>query len=63
MRFKMPEGHWQDKEIVGLAGPFFENHVPYSGVGAFNRIGDEYGKVNPDELVDWFVAMAKRKSG
>lgn len=64
-RYQMSDGHWAAKDgwLLGLAGPFFENDVPYSGVaGAFSRCGDKYGEVKPEELVDWYIGMATRKS-
>jgi len=63
-RYRMPNGHWAgDDWLLGLAGPFIDNNPPYSGVaGAFSRC-DKYGEVQPAELVDWFIGMARRKSG
>ncbi len=64
-RYQMSDGHWAAKDgwLLGLAGPFFENDVPYSGVaGAFSRCGDKYGEIKPEELVDWYIGMATRKS-
>lgn len=64
-RYQMTDGHWaaRDGWLLGLAGPFFENDVPYSGVaGAFSRCGDKYAEIKPDELVEWYIEMATRKS-
>jgi hypothetical protein len=64
-RYRMPPGHWAEKDgwLLGLAGPFVENDVPYSGLAAgFSRCGDKYGQVKPSELIDWFVGMVRRKS-
>lgn len=64
LRYQMADGHWAAKDgwLLGLAGPFIENDVPYSGVaGAFSRCGDKAGEVKPTDLVDWYVGMAKRK--
>jgi hypothetical protein len=63
-RYKMAEGHWAAKHgwLLGLAGPYLKNDVPYSGIaGAFSRIGDKHGEVEPNELVDWYIGMATRK--
>jgi hypothetical protein len=58
-RYRMRSGHWAgDGWLLGLSGPFLDNEPPYSGIaGAFSRSGDKYGKVQPGELVDWFVGM------
>jgi len=64
-RYKMPEGHWAAKDgwILGLAGPFVKDDVPYSGVAAgFSRVGDIEGTIEPAELVDWFIGMCMKKS-
>jgi len=62
-RFKMERGHWAgDDWLLGLAGPFFKNDVPYSGIAsAFSRCDDKYGEVQPAELVDWFTEMVQGK--
>jgi hypothetical protein len=63
MRYKMPAGHWaaDDGWMLGLAGPFFANEPPYSGVaGAFSRC-DKDGHVRPAEFVDWFIDMVTQK--
>lgn len=64
-RYKMPAGHWAEKNgwLLGLAGPFLEMDDPYSGIAAgFSRCGDKYGEVKSAELIDWFVGMVARKS-
>jgi hypothetical protein len=64
-RYRMPTGHWAEKGgwRLGLAGPFFENDVPYSGVAtAFSRAFDTEGKITPGDLVDWFLGMVLKKS-
>jgi len=66
LKYKMPTGHWAGDEhwILGLSGPFVETEVPYSGLAsAFSRCNDQEGEVEPEELVDWFVDMCRRKSG
>ncbi len=63
-RYRMADGHWAAKDgwLLGLAGPFYESDVPYSGVaGAFSRCGDKCGDVKPTELVDWYIGMATGK--
>lgn len=64
-RYRMSSGHWAEKDgwLLGLAGPFVANDVPYSGLAAgFSRCGDKHGEVKPAELIDWFVEMVKRKN-
>ena len=64
-RFQMHDGHWDAKHgwLLGMAGPYFENDVPYSGIaGAFSRGDDKYGEVLPGDLVDWYISMATGKS-
>lgn len=64
-RYRMPAGHWAAKDgwNLGLAEPFLERDVPYSGVaGGFSRCGDRFGEVNPPELIDWYIGMVTRKS-
>ncbi len=63
-RYRMPAGHWAEKDgwLVGLAGPFFDKDVPYSGLaGAFSRCGDKFGEVKPLELIDWYIGIVTRK--
>lgn len=57
-RYKMAPGHWaaEDGWLLGLVGPFFDYHSPYTITGAFSRRGDKEGKVKPAELVDWYLA-------
>jgi hypothetical protein len=65
-RYRMPAGHWAERNgwILGLAGPFFENDVPYSGLaGGFSRCGDKAGEVKPSELVDWYIGIVEGKGG
>ena len=60
-RYLMAEGHWAAKDgwLLGLAGPFIENDVPYSGAAsAFCRGSDKHGEVEPAELVDWYIDVA-----
>ena len=66
LRYKMPEGHWAEKEgwLVGLSGPFFGDEKPYQGTAAaFSRFEDKYGDVKPAELVDWYVNLMQKKFG
>lgn len=61
-RYKMREGHWaaEDGWLLGLAGPFVEKDIPYSGYpGAFSRCGDKFGELSPAKLVDWYIGMVK----
>jgi hypothetical protein len=65
-RFRMGEGHWAANSgwLLGLAGPFIRRDVPYANpAGAFARGGDRFGETSPEELVDWFIGMVRRKSG
>lgn len=63
-RYRMPPGHWAGEEwLLGVAGPYRKHHVPYSGLGAFSRSGDRYGKVEAEALVDWYVGMFVRRAG
>jgi hypothetical protein len=65
-RYKMAEGHWaaRDGWILGMAGPFLKDDVPYSGIaGGFSRVGDKHGEADPNELVDWYIGMCVRKAG
>jgi hypothetical protein len=63
-RYRMPAGHWSGTEWqLGLAGPFFSDEKPYQGVaGGFSRAGDLAGKVEPGELVNWYVGMLSKSS-
>jgi len=63
-RYRMPAGHWaaEDGWLLGLAGPFAKGDPPYEGpAGAFSRCSDKHGVVKPEELVNWFIGMAKGK--
>lgn len=63
-RYRMPPGHWAEKDgwILGLAGPFLDNDMPYSGVAtAFSYCGDTDGKVKPTDLVDWWLEILTAK--
>lgn len=62
-RYLMPNGHWAGQEwLLGLAGPYFDNLPPYAGpAGAFSRCGDQHGKVQPNELVDWYIGLFSQK--
>lgn len=64
-KYTMPNDHWAGKDwLLGLAGPYIDGQPPYTGIaGAFSRCGDKFGDVVPEELVDWYVAMATRKRG
>jgi hypothetical protein len=64
LRYKMPQGHWAEKDgwLLGLSGPFWGDEKPYVDTPeAFSRCGDKYGDINPAELVDWYVSMRQRK--
>lgn len=62
-RYTMRQGHWAAKDgwLLGVAGPYSQDDVPYSGAGAFSRAGDKYGEVGPNELVDWYIGLLSRK--
>jgi hypothetical protein len=63
-RYRMPKGHWAENDgwLLGLAGPFLEPEPGYSSAAVgFARAGDQYGKVQPAELVDWYLALMERK--
>ena len=63
-RFKMKRDS-QSEELdweIGLAGPMDDSKKPYEEIpGAFSRGGDIEGKCKPEELVDWYVDMLKKK--
>lgn len=64
-RYRMATGHWAEKYgwVLGLAGPFLNNDVPYSGVASgFSRFSDKYGEVKPSELIDWYIGLLWRTS-
>jgi hypothetical protein len=63
-RYRMSAGHWAAKDgwLLGLAGPMESYVEPYSEMpGAFSRAGDLHGKVQPSELIDWYVGMLRQK--
>jgi hypothetical protein len=63
-RFRFEDGHFAAKDgwLLGLAGPFRKGDQPFENEAtAFSRFGDKFGEVPPSELVDWFLAMAKKK--
>lgn len=62
-RYQMPEGHWakDDGWLVGLAGPYYPNGIPYAHMNAFSRCSDRHGQVEPTELVDSYVNMIEAK--
>jgi hypothetical protein len=62
-RYRMPAGHWAgDAWLLGLAGPFGSEEMPYEGgAGAFSRCNDKHGVTSPTELVDWFIGIARAK--
>jgi hypothetical protein len=63
-RYRMAEGHRAAKDgwILGVAGPMKDGAEPYAELpGAFSRAGDSEGKVQPAELVDWYVGMLRQK--
>ena len=63
LRFKKDPPHWSAERgwTVGIAGPYFEGHAPYSKVRAFSRF-EPQGKMSPDALVDWYrTAMEPRE--
>jgi len=55
LRFKKDPPHWSAARgwTVGVAGPYFEGHAPYSKVRAFSRF-ESQGKMSSDALVDWY---------
>jgi len=60
LKYRMSVGHWAGRSWhLAVAGPYFEHSMPYSGeAGAFARGGDIVGKVQPDELIDWYIKIA-----
>jgi hypothetical protein len=65
-RYRMPPGHWAERDgwLLGLAGPFLDKDLPYSGVAVgFSRCADKHGEVKPPELIDWFIGVVARKRG
>ncbi|HUQ72627.1 MAG TPA: hypothetical protein VM165_24070 [Planctomycetaceae bacterium] len=63
-RYRMIPGHWAEKDgwLLGLAGPFFDDDLPYSGIASgFSRCGDKYGVVKPSELIDWYIGIQEGK--
>lgn len=63
-RYKMAQGHWAEKDgwLLGMAGPMPVDVEAYSELpGAFSRVGDIHGSVQPAELVDWYVGMLRHK--
>ena len=65
LKYQMLEGHWATRDWqLGVAGPYFEDSLPYDGeAGAFARVGDLEGKVEPSELIDWFIKMVTGREG
>ncbi|HHH75618.1 MAG TPA: hypothetical protein ENL03_01175 [Phycisphaerae bacterium] len=64
-RYKMAEGHLgsNDSWLLGLAGPFVENDVPYSGYArAFSRKTDSSGDIRPGQYVDLYIKIATKKA-
>lgn len=64
-KYKMEKGHWAHKDgwLLGLAGPFFEKDIPYSGIPlAFSLCTDKEGCITPKDLVDRFVTMVEGRS-
>ena len=59
-RYRMAAGHWtKSPDLLGLAGPFFGDESPYERTaGAFSRVGDRAGTIDPEEIVDWYIKMA-----
>ncbi len=56
-RFCSNPPHWaaQDGWLLGVAGPYSCDTIPYSGAPAtFSRL-DKESEVNPEELVDWII--------
>ena len=64
-RYRMPEGHWAAKNgwMLGIAGPMPVAAEAYSEMpGAFARgDSDVDSKVQPSELVDWYIEMLRQK--
>lgn len=63
-RYRMAAGHpdAEDGWQLGLVGPVNPDAEPYTEMpGAFCRGGDIYGKVQPSELVDWYLGLLRQK--
>lgn len=62
-RYRMAPGHWHGEDWeIAVSGPFVNHEPPYSDLpGAFSRF-DKYNEVSPEELVDWFLGMARGKA-
>lgn len=63
-KYLMPKGHWAEKDgwLLGFAGPFWGDEKPYECLtGAFSRCSDKLGKIEPAEIVDWYLNMLKKK--
>ncbi len=59
-RFQMPPGHWAEKDgwLLGLAGPFSGDAIPYSGAASgFSRCSDKFGEIKPADLVDGYIEI------
>lgn len=64
-RYQMPPGHWAAKNgwLLGLAGPFTGDAVPFSGAAGFSRCSDKHGEIKPADLVDWYIGILAPKAG
>lgn len=62
-RYRMPAGHWAGGEwLLGFAIAPKADEEPYDGVtSAFSRAGDIEGKVEPEDIVDWYINMLRQK--
>ena len=63
-RYRMAEGHWAAKDgwLLGVVGPMDDTVEPYTALpSAFSRCSDKHGEVSPDELVDWWVDLMRRR--
>lgn len=61
LRYLMGAEHWTSKNgwMLGLSGPFVASEPPHSGVAnGFARCSDKWGRVAPEELVDWYIGVA-----
>ena len=64
-RYRMPQGHWAGGDwLLGLAGPFFPDDVPYadSAATAFAVAADKDGTVSPETIVDRFIGRFEKKT-
>jgi hypothetical protein len=66
-RYRMPDGHWAGGDwLLGVAGPFFPDDVPYSDKSvatAYSLASDKAGAVAPGVIVDRFIQLVEQTTG